>query len=212
MKATMAPDDSNQPPPAKPAPGPMTFRRAVKRALTPFVVVLATLYFVIDALFLLLVRPLADWIGRQAIFPRLRAWIQSLGPYPTLALFLIPLIILEPVKPVAAYLVGTGHYMSGTAVLIIGELLKITIVERLFHLGRDKLMTIAAFAWSYNFLMGWLAYLKSLPPWQAVMRRFIAIKARARLLAAAARRMAAAVRRVAADIKQRWTAYWADPA
>jgi hypothetical protein len=180
MKATMAPDDSNQPPPAKPAPGPMTFRRAVKRALTPFVVVLATLYFVIDALFLLLVRPLADWIGRQAIFPRLRAWIQSLGPYPTLALFLIPLIILEPVKPVAAYLATQGHYTRSIAVLVVGEILKVTIVERLFHVGRPKLLMIPAFARTYNYLMAWYAWFEALPPWQAVRRYVQAIKAQAR--------------------------------
>jgi hypothetical protein len=208
----MAPDESDQPNPARSVARPMTFRRAAKGVLKPVVIVLATLYFVIDALFLMLVRPVANWIGRLAIFPRLRAWIQSLGPYPTLALFLIPLIILEPVKPVAAFLIGTGHYVFGTVVLVIGEILKITIVERLFHLGRDKLMTIKAFAWTYNYIMGWLAYLESLPPWQAVMRRFLAIKARGRLIADAVKSMVAAVKRMAADVKQRWTAYWADPA
>jgi AraC-like DNA-binding protein len=38
----------------------------------------------------------------------LRAQIVSLRPYPTLALFAVPLIVLEPVKPVAAYLAGTA--------------------------------------------------------------------------------------------------------
>ena len=30
------------------------------------------------------------------------------------------------------------------------EVLKITIVERIFHIGRDKLMTVNAFAWAYT--------------------------------------------------------------
>src|SRR5262249_49320328 len=97
----------------------------------------------------------------------------------TLALFLVPLIILEPVKPVAAYLMASGRVRYGVAVLVIGEILKITIVERLFHIGRDKLMTIAAFARAYSFVTRWLAYLKSLPAWQATMRHVQAVKAAA---------------------------------
>jgi hypothetical protein len=199
----MAQDDAPAQPP--PPAGPMMPRRLIKRVMTPIVAVAATLYFVVDALFYWLVKPIANLLGRLAMMARVRAWIQSLGPYPTLVLFLVPVIILEPVKPVAFYLMGTGHFMSGTLVLVVGEILKITIVERLFQLGRDKLMTIRAFAWAYNVVMGWLAFLQSLPPWQAALRRFRTIKARARLAGAA-------IKRMAGDIRRRWSAYWADPA
>ena len=71
---------------------------------------------------------------------------------PTLALFLIPLILLEPVKPLSAYLVASGQFKLGMSVVVVGEILKITVVERIFYIGRDKLMTIKAFAWGYNFV------------------------------------------------------------
>ena len=61
-----------------------------------------------------------------------------------------------------------------------GEILKITIVERLFHIGRDKLLTIPAFASVYHYIMRWLAWLEALPPWQAVMRQVRAVQAQAR--------------------------------
>jgi hypothetical protein len=77
---------------------------------------------------------------------RLRAWIRSLRPYPSLALFSVPVIILEPVKPVAAYLAATGQMLGSLLTLIIGELLKLVLVERLFSLTRDKLMKIPTFA------------------------------------------------------------------
>jgi hypothetical protein len=204
MNTPTAPDDGTQPA-AKRREGPLTFRRAVKKALTPFVMVIAAIYFLIDALFYAIIKPIADWIGRLDIFPRMRAWIRSLGPYQMLALFLVPVIILEPVKPVGAYLWLNKHYTASVLVFTIGEILKVTIVERLFQLGRDRLMTIRAFAWTYNFIEGWLSYLKSLPPWQAVMRRFLAIKAQAR-------RIAAAIKLAAVGIKRRVTAFWADPA
>jgi hypothetical protein len=38
---------------------------------------------------------------------------RALGPYPTLVLFLVPVMILEPVKPVGAYLIATGHWLPG---------------------------------------------------------------------------------------------------
>jgi hypothetical protein len=57
-------------------------------------------------------------------------------------------------------------------VLVLGEVLKIIIVERIFYIGRDKLMTIKVFAWTFNFVSGWLTWVKTLPPWQAVKQNF----------------------------------------
>ena len=80
----------------------------------------------------------------------LRVWIRSLRPYPSLALFSVPVIILEPVKPVAAYLAATGQLVSSVVTLVVGEVLKLVLVERLFSLIRDKLLKIPAFAWAYG--------------------------------------------------------------
>lgn len=162
--------------PAPESPRPKHFRRV----MTPIVVVVAVLYFLIDALFLPVVHRCAEWLGRFRLFAGLAAWIASLGPYQTLALFLVPLIVLEPVKPVAVYLFARGQVTYGALVLVIGEVLKIAIVERLFHIGRDKLMTIAAFAWAYDFVKRRLDYLKALPAWQAVVRLGKRIKRPAR--------------------------------
>jgi len=155
-------------------------RRRANRVLSPVVAVFAAIYFLIDALFLPPIHWVAERLGRFRLFARLGDWIRSRGPYQTLALFLVPLILLEPVKPVAAYLMASKRFTHGVIVLVVGEILKITIVERLFHIGRAKLMTIPAFAWACNFVMRWLDYLKSLPAWQAVVRRVNAIKATAR--------------------------------
>jgi hypothetical protein len=181
-------------------PRPPVPRRGAGRVLSPIVAVLAALYFLIDALFLPPLRMLARWLGSFGVLARLADWIRARGPYQTLALFLVPLIILEPVKPVAAYLMATGRFTHGVIVLVVGEILKITIVERLFHIGRDKLMTIPAFAWAYNYVMGWLAFLQALPAWQAVMRHVKSINARARV---AWRRMRARFRFIAQSVRSR---------
>jgi hypothetical protein len=169
----MAEDEAQRPRPPVP-------RGGAGRVLSPLVAILALIYFLIDALFLPPLRLLGRWLGGFTLFARLGDWMRTLGPYQTLALFLVPLIILEPVKPVAAYLAAKGHYARSIAVLVIGEILKVTIVERLFHVGRPKLMMIPTFAWTYNYVMAWYAWFEALPPWQGVRRYVQAIKAQGR--------------------------------
>lgn len=151
--------------------GALVLRRIhVNRILKPFVVVAAAIYFLADAIFATIATPLARWIGQQRIFARLGAWIRSLRPYPSLALFAVPLIILEPVKPVAAYLAATGQVRLGLMVLIVGEILKLVLVERLFSINRDKLLSIAAFAWAYGKYQLAKDWLESTEAWRMVRR------------------------------------------
>ena len=142
----------------------------MNRIWKPFVIVLAAVYFVADAIFATIAHPLSRWLSHQRFFSRMRTWIRSLRPYPSLALFLVPLIILEPVKPVAAWLAATGHFMPSMAVLVVGEILKLVLVERLFHLNRDKLLSIPAFAWAYGKYRSARNWLESLEAWQMVRR------------------------------------------
>jgi hypothetical protein len=152
--------------------------KKLKTIFKPLVIVVAALYLVIDALAISVLKPLLKKIANLRLFAFIARWIASLSPYATLALFLIPLILLEPVKPLSAYLVASGQFKVGMFVLVVGEILKITIVERIFHIGRNKLLTIKAFALVYNFVWGWLTWMQALPLWQAVKDNFDRFMAR----------------------------------
>ena len=106
----------------------------MKRICRPVTYVLAVVYFLVDLIFFGLARSISEWVGRHLVSRRLRNWIRSLPPYPSLALFSVPVILLEPVKPVAAYLAATGQFLSATLTLVSGELVKLVLVERLFDL------------------------------------------------------------------------------
>jgi hypothetical protein len=69
---------------------------------------------------------------------------------------------------VAAYLAATGQMLSAAVTLIVCELLKLVLVERLFHLTRDKLMRIPAFAWGYGKFTEARAWLQATEAWRAV--------------------------------------------
>ena len=102
-----------QPPPS--AGGPW-----LRRVTGPVIAFVAAIYLLIDAIFYSFIHPLAMMVARLPIFAALGAWVRGLGPYPTLALFLIPVIVFEPVKPVAFYFMGTGRFVPGVLVLTIG--------------------------------------------------------------------------------------------
>jgi hypothetical protein len=167
----------------------------IARAFKPIIIVFGALYFLIDAIFFSLIRPLGNWLSKLPIFTGVGRWIRSLGPYSTLALFAVPLIVLEPIKPIGLYLVASGNVIDGTLLIGVGEAAKITIVERIFHAGRDKLMTIPAFAWAYARVMALRTYLETLAVWQAMLRAVRAIKETARRFLAFAKNSLKSLRR-----------------
>jgi uncharacterized membrane protein len=140
------------------------------RVLKPVVCLLAVIYFLVDAAFMPIARQVSAWVAGRWVLQRLRTWIVSLRPYPTLFLFAIPVAVLEPIKPVSLYLIGIGYIAAGLTALIVGELLKLVIIERLFCLCRHKLMAIPAFAWAYGKYRQARDWVVSSEAWQNVHR------------------------------------------
>lgn len=62
------------------------------------------------------------------------------------------------------------------AVLTIGEILKLVIIERLFKLCRYKLLKIRPFAWGYGLWRQGLHWVRSIEAWQAARRWALRLK------------------------------------
>ena len=131
------------------------------------VFILATLYFIVDGVFSYVTRPITAWFAKKRHFERVRLWIVSLRPYSALALFAVPVLILEPAKPLAGYLLGTGHFFAGAVTFITAEVLKLTLVDRLFQLNRKKLLSIPAFSWAYQYWRHMMNVVESMKVWRA---------------------------------------------
>jgi hypothetical protein len=155
----------------------MNIAQHTRKILRPAVSALAIAYFLIDALFVLLIRPMARWLDKHPTFLRVVIWIKSLGPYQSLFLFIVPLMMLEPVKPFSLYLISTGRHISGALFLIVGEAIKILVLERIFRITHPKLMSFRAFAWAYPRVIRLLTYLRSLHAWKFAHKWFEEIKA-----------------------------------
>jgi hypothetical protein len=74
-----------------------------------------------------------------------RRQIQQLGPYQSLALILLPIILVEPLKVVALLVAGHGHWLSGTGMLIAVYGVSLVVVELLFKMVKPQLMTLPWF-------------------------------------------------------------------
>lgn len=140
----------------------------MKRILKPISYVLAAIYLCVDFIFAGIARPISNWIARHVKMRALRRWIKSLSPYPSLALFSVPVVLLEPVKFVAAYVAATGNFIVAFFTFAFGELLKLVLIERLFELTRDKLMKIPAFARVYGYYMRARNWIMQSEAWQAL--------------------------------------------
>jgi len=154
-----------------------TVRRTLRRIGGAVLYGFAAIYFIIDLAFLSFIRPLRHRLLGSG---RLHAWIEGLNRCVALSLVLVPLAILEPVKPVAFYLTPKGQVLSGGAVLILGE----SLVEQVIEITKPKLMSFRWFAWAYGQWEAVMDRLRSIEAWQAIRRQFHAIVARVRRIKA----------------------------
>jgi hypothetical protein len=80
------------------------------------------------------------------IFRPLRRRIERLGPYPSLVLLAVPTAIVEPLKLLAVFIAGKGHWITGTIAGICAYAFSLLVLERLFVVVKPKLLTIPWFA------------------------------------------------------------------
>ena len=110
------------------------------------------------------------WIGRWPGLRWIEGRIRALPPHAALAIFLLPTLLLIPVKLLALWLIGQGKVLSGTLVILIAKLVGTAIVARLFTLTQAALLQLAWFARLYTRWTGWkdrlLAQVRASWPWR----------------------------------------------
>jgi hypothetical protein len=81
---------------------------------------------------------------------QLRRRIQRLGPYSSLFLVAAPVAIVEPLKLAAVLVLGKGHWLGGTAVMLFAYATSAFVIERLFRIVKPKLLTLSWFEWCWT--------------------------------------------------------------
>lgn len=117
--------------------------------------------------------PLQRALARIGQLPGLR-WLErrisALPPYPALALFLLPTLMILPVKLLALWAISQDRLLLGTLVILGAKLVGTAILARLFTLTQPALMQLPWFANAYTRWADWkntlLARVRSSWPWR----------------------------------------------
>ncbi|MBF0415864.1 MAG: hypothetical protein HQL79_08870 [Magnetococcales bacterium] len=155
-------------------------RKRLKKIITYPAMLVAAVIVLFEELIWDKITDLVAWLARMRWLARLEAWIATLGPYPTLALFAVPILTLLPIKIVALYLIAHGRVGLGILVVVLAKVSGTAISARLFVIAKPKLMTFPTFVriyhqvvrfkhWAHDMVAGW-------PVMQAVRRAVAALK------------------------------------
>jgi hypothetical protein len=92
-------------------------------------------------------------MGRMQFVKDFRRRLEQLGPYPSLLVLAIPLVIVEPFKLVAVLVAGDGHFLTGLLFLICAYVVSLVVTERLFVILKPKLLMLPWFAKSWRWFI-----------------------------------------------------------
>ena len=161
--------------------------RAIQKFLVRVVVVpLAALFFFIEDYIWVHIADAVAWIARLRVIQRIEARIARLGPYPAMALFLVPLALSWCVKLFGLYLLANERFATAIAVIVAGKIVGTAFAARLFAVTKPALLQVKWFAGAYGWVMrtkDWLyARVRAMPAYIATRRAMHRMKLRLRLL------------------------------
>jgi hypothetical protein len=135
--------------------------RLLHRLLRPFLVLLA-LVFLFEAWLWTRLAPIVAWfvatIPLDRLKARVAAAIERLPPSATLVVFIVPFVILLPLKFLEVWFLAHRNWLGAIAVLIAAKLLGLGVTAFIFDVTRPKLLQLDWFRWLYQRVMIWLAW------------------------------------------------------
>ena len=150
--------------------------RHVKRWL----LILLALVFLFEAWLWERLSPIVAWVVARLPLKTLKEniarAIANLSPAATLVVFVIPFILLLPLKLLEFWLLAKRQWLAAIFVLVLAKLLGLGVTAFIFDLTRPKLLQLAWFRWLYAHVLSWLEWAHALvDPFKQRIRRLLAI-------------------------------------
>jgi len=132
------------------------------RRLTRPLLILLALVFLIEAWLWDHLKPIVAWfvalLPLAALKARVTAAIEQLPPYATLLVFLVPVILLLPLKFLGLWMLAHGLWLGAVAVLGLAKVVSLGVTAFIFEITRPKLLQLPWFRWLYEHVLVWLAW------------------------------------------------------
>src|SRR5215470_8409113 len=131
----------------------------MRRLLRPFLILLA-LVFLFEAWLWRHLAPIVGWVVTLipwATFKsKVAATIERLPPYPTLLVFLVPVLLLLPLKVVGFWMLAHGFWLGALMLLTLAKVVSLGVTAFIFDLTRPKLLELPWFRRFYQHMIVWL--------------------------------------------------------
>jgi len=128
-------------------PPPASEHGPLRRGLLAILRAVITVFVILDEFLRPLYRPLLRRLAELRIMRRLEETVAALPPPLVLLALAIPFAIAEPLKLFGLLLFARGQFWAGLVVTAFAHLMSFVFVERIYHAGRDKLLSYRWFAW-----------------------------------------------------------------
>lgn len=136
------------------------------RRLTRPLLILLAIIFLIEAWLWSHLEPIVEWIVARiplrALKRRLAGVIRKLPPAATLAVFIVPVAVLFPLKLAGFWLLAHGQWLVASAVLLLTKLVGLGVTAFVFEVTRPKLLQLAWFRWLYQWVLRGLNWSRQL--------------------------------------------------
>ena len=128
----------------------------MRRALKPLWILLA-LVFLFEAWLWEHLRPIVAWvvdrIRLEALKARVAEWIDHLPPLATFLVFLVPVVLLLPLKIVGLWMLAQGWWLGAMATLAVAKVVSMGVTAFIFEVTRPKLLQLAWFRRFYAIVL-----------------------------------------------------------
>jgi hypothetical protein len=128
-----------------------------RRWLRPLWTVIALL-FLMEAWLWDHLEPVVARIVNIVPWGRFKTWIQrtiqNLPPWAALGVFVVPAIVLLPLKFLEVYFLAKQNWLGAVGVLLLAKLMGLGTTAFVFDATRDKLLQMAWFVRVYDWFMG----------------------------------------------------------
>src|SRR5712691_8754299 len=131
-----------------PPPGtsPLRSRKGMMRRLLRPLWILLALVFLFEAWLWDHLAPIVGWvvarIPLRAIKARLTTWIERLPPPATLVVFIVPVLLLLPLKILGLWMLAHGYWLGALGVLATAKVVSLGVTAFVFDLTRPKLKAV----------------------------------------------------------------------
>ena len=129
------------------------------RRLTRPLLILLAIVFLIEAWLWRHLEPVVErivaLIPLRAVKARLAGFIRAMPPPAALVVFIVPVVLLFPLKLAGLWLLAHKHWIAAGLVIVFAKLVGLAVTAFVFEVTRPKLLQMAWFRWLYErVLMG----------------------------------------------------------